>query len=190
MWKPRADRKKIYFLIAAAALLLVGFLYRSLPSLGGLMSLDKEIKLKERQVIKYRNLIANSSNLNERLNFLNNTLKGLETGLLTGKTPALAAADIQMILDEIVTKSNLKVTSIRVLKTEELEQKDYVSVQVEFRIIADIRQLNEILYRLAASPKYLKVIQMTAMVRGKPGEIDCNMTIAGLMKKEKTEKAG
>jgi hypothetical protein len=190
MWKLKADRKITYFLIAAAALILMGFLYRFLPSLGGLMSLDKEIELKERQVVKYQKLIASRSNLDERLNFLNNILKGLEAGLLNGKTPALAAADIQMILDEIVSKSNLKLSSIRVLKTEELEQKDYVSVQVEFIIKADIRQLNEIFYRLATSPKFLTVIQMRVMVRGQPGENECNMTLAGLMKKEKTEKAG
>jgi hypothetical protein len=58
---------------------------------------NEELKLKELKLAKYRQKLLEKKVLDRELSTLENTVKQAEVGLLTGKTPSLAAAEIQEI---------------------------------------------------------------------------------------------
>ncbi len=187
MWNLRVDNQKKYLLVIASVLLILGLIYRFLPYFREIVSPGQEIQLKETELVKYRKMVASGISLDETLTALNQSLKDLESGLLTGKTPSLAAAELQGILREVTGKSHAEIRRMKVLKPEEQNQGDYISIPIEFLIHADIRQLKEILYRIAAFPKYLSVRKLRAtFYRAKGREFRSFITVAGFMKKRRT----
>ncbi len=184
MLKFKIDKKRKYILIGVAVLFLFGLLYRLLPSFQGIQAGGEEIALKEKQLGKYRQMIEEGDNLEERVISLNQTIKRMESGLLTGKTPSLAAVDIQNILNEIASKSDVEIKTVRVLKPEKMDEENYLSVPVQFTISSTIRQLKEMLYRIETSPKYLTINKIKISVRHTRGlrQIQSNLTVAGVMK--------
>jgi len=191
MWKFKIDNLKKYFLIISAILLFFGVVYRFLPFFQELVSPGEEIELKEARLIKYQKMVENSKGLDETLVTLNGTVKKLETGLLAGKTPSLAAAEIQKILREITDRNKVNIKTMKVLKPEEVDLKYYLSVPIEFVINADIRQLKEILYGIANSQVYLKVRKMRSLYyRGSARSFRSFITVAGFMRKENNRRGG
>ncbi len=176
--------KRKYLFITLGCLLLMGVVYRFYPSLEELAFPAKEIALKESRLLKYRKAVEAGVNLDKRLASLNGVLKELESGLLTGRTPSLAAVEIQEIVQKIADQSQLEIRSMRVLKPVELEKKKYLSIPVEFHVIPTIRQFKEVLYRIETSPKYLTIEKVNARYfPDKDRRFRCQITIAGFMKR-------
>ena len=187
MFKFRVGIQRKYIFIVLAVLLSLALVYRFFPFIQEFVSPAQEIALKERRLIKYRKTVAASRDLDKRLDSLNKSLQQLESGLLSGKTASLAAVEIQKTLREIAEKSSVQVRSVKVLKPEDLGQKDYLRIPVDFYISPTTRQLKEILYRIETSPKYLTVKKMRIRYYGNPERrFRCNITVAGFMKKAKS----
>ncbi|MFH1954858.1 MAG: GspMb/PilO family protein [Pseudomonadota bacterium] len=140
--------------------------------------------MKERRLIKYRQTVAAGSNLDKRLDSLGMALKELESRLLSGRTPPLAAVEIQKIVQEIAEKSHVQIRSVKVLNPLELEQKKYLSIPVEFHIYLTLRQLKEVLYLIETSSKFLTVIKVRIMELSNVGrQFQCYITVAGLTRR-------
>ncbi|MBN2245408.1 MAG: hypothetical protein JW755_06155, partial [Candidatus Aminicenantes bacterium] len=86
---------------------------------------------------------------------------------------------------EIVGTGDVQIKRVRVLKPENLEKNYYISIPVEFSIIADIRQLKDLLYKIENYSKYLTVKKLMVSVGGRdPSEtFQSSITVAGYMKK-------
>lgn len=185
----KIGKTRKYLLIGGAVLLLSAFVYRTYPSLVGLLPRDEEIVLKKRHIAKYLQVVGEKDKVKDRLASLRKRVRDLESGLLKGKTPALAAADIQKTLHKMAEKSKVEIKRVRVLKVVELGQGDYVGIPVQLNIKANIRQLKELLYRIEASPKYLTVKKMKIRVltrrRVKHGMINSDITVYGYLKRQK-----
>jgi len=187
MLKFKIDKQKKYILLAAGILLLFGVIYRFFPFFQGIREAGAEIVLKKRQLAKYRQMVHEGNDLQAKINSLNRTLKQVESGLLTGKTPALAAVNIQNTLTEVASRSEVEIKKVRVLKPEKMDEEKYLTVPVQFTISSTIRQLKEILYRIESSPKYLTIKKIRISVRhGRHrrdlGQIQSDLTVAGVMK--------
>lgn len=187
--KFKIDKQKKYILLAAGILLLFGIIYRFFPFFKGIQEAGAEIVLKERQLAKYRQMVQEGDDLQAKINFLTRTLKRVEFGLLTGETPALAAVNVQNILDEVASRSELEIKRVRVLKPEKMDGEKYLIVPVQFTISSTIGQLKEILYRIESSPKYLTIKKISISVRhgrrrhmADLGQIQSDLTVAGVMK--------
>ncbi|MBW1781818.1 MAG: hypothetical protein JRL30_13890 [Deltaproteobacteria bacterium] len=187
MLKFRLDIKRKYVFIVLAILFSMALVYRFYPFIQGLVSPKQEIEIKEKRLIKYQTIVSESRDLQKRLGALERSLKDLESGLLTGKTASLAAVEIQKTLHDIAGKSHVQVRSMKVLKPEELKQKGYLCIPVEFYIMPTIRQLKEILYRIETSSKYLSVRKLRTRYYANPERrFRCNITVNGFMKKAKS----
>ena len=185
MFKPKIDIQRKYVYFALAILLVLALLYRFFPFFQELASPAQEVALKEKRLIKYRKMVTAGSNLDKRFVSLKRVLKELESGLLTGRTPPLAAVEIQKIVQDIADKSNVQIKSVKVLKSFELDQENYLSVPVQFYVFPTMRQLKELLYQIEGSLKCLTVIKLTTRYyANKEGRFRCHITIAGFMKKE------
>lgn len=183
MFEMNKERK--YLLIGGAILLLIGAVYRFLPDLETMFSSHNEIFIKEKKLVKYRNMVQEKKRLQTQLMAVNKELVRAETGLLTGGTPALAAVDIQNTLNEIADRSKTEIKTMRVLTVKIPEQGEYVSIPVQITLDAGIRQLKEIIYRIENSSKLL-VIKNARMYLSNINRLDSiqsTFTIEGFMRK-------
>ena len=184
----KINKQKKYILIAGAVILFFGLIYRLAPFFQDVGRADTEIILKEKRLEKYRQMLRQATDLEARLISLNRSLDRLEAGLLTGKTPSLAAVDIQNILNDIAGRNGVDIKTVRVLKHQALEEELYLRIPIQFSISSDIGQLKKILYSIRSSSKNLTVqkLDINVVKRGNSRKINSNITIAGFMKK--TEK--
>ncbi len=185
----KIDKKRKYFLIAMAFLLVAGGVYRIWPQIQGIQGATGDIALKKKQLVKYQRMFQSSGDLKKEVSLLKGTLNQVEAGLLTGKTPALAAADIQKIVREMAKKSQVEIKRVRVLKPEDVGGSHYLSIPVQLSIAGATRQLKEFLYQILTSSKYLTVQKVGIIVRirqtrGKKitEHVSADITVNGFLK--------
>ena len=130
------DKRRRYLLIAGAVLLLFGFAFWLFPFFEGIQGGETDIAAQKKRIAKYRQTVKGRGELEARLASLNKSLERAEAGLLTGKTAALAAVDIQNILNEIAIGSGVEMKSVQVLKSQQKDTEQYISVPVQFTISA------------------------------------------------------
>ncbi|BCX82425.1 general secretion pathway protein M [Methylomarinovum caldicuralii] len=110
---------------------------------------------------------------------------------LQGATPALASAELQKRLGEIVRAAGGELTSTQVLGTKEEDGFTRISVRARFTVSS--RQLQEILQEIEANPPYLLVDRLTVRpirVRRDPktrkfipvDKLNVDLTVYGYMK--------
>ncbi len=181
----KIEKNKKYLFIAGAVILLLGGAYRVWPYLGEIWWADQEIVLKERRLEKYRQIVHEGDGLEARLVSLKKDLKQRESRLLTGKTPSLAAADIQQILHHMAKESEVEIKTVRILQPEEVDQDRYLSIPVQLNITCTTRQLKEFLYKIKTSPKYLAVkkVGIRVFIRRRNDTINADVTVLGFLKR-------
>lgn len=179
------SKERKIILIAGVVLLLMGVIYRYFPVFDSFTSLDDEIALKEQKLIKYRKMVQERNELEQKLIRLNRILERAESGLLTGDTPSLAAVDIQNIINKIAGNIGAEVLTMRVLKVDEKEETLYMAIPVQVTFRSRMRQLKELLYMIEDNPKLLKISDFRIrMIHGKEeGEIQATLTVEGFMKR-------
>jgi hypothetical protein len=184
------DKRRRYLLIAGAVLLLFGLAFWLFPFFEGIQGGQTDIAAQKKRVAKYRQTVKGRGELEARLVSLNKSLEQVEAGLLTGKTAALAAVDIQNILNEIALGSGVEIKSVQVLTSQNQKQDAelYISVPVQFTVSATIRQLKDILYKIEASPKFFLTVErigISVAGAGGPGQMRVDITVSGIMKNVK-----
>lgn len=178
------DTRKWILIIGIAALLAV-LVYRFFPGIGGLQSSDDREFIKRKELATLRELLQERSDLQTRFLALNRDLERLETGLLAGNTPALAAVDIQNTLNRIATQIGIDIKSMRILKAGKEETSTYFSIPVEIQIQCSVSQLKELLYNIESSRKYLRINTARLAIRGvlqQDEYIFASLTVEGVMK--------
>jgi hypothetical protein len=179
------DKRRRSLLIAGAVLLCFGFVFWVSPFLEGIPGGETDIAAQKKRVAKYRQTVKGRAELEGRLVSLNKSLEAAEAGLLTGKTPALAAVDIQNVLNEIALGSGVEMRSVQVQKPQPKDAEQYVTVSVQFSASMTIRQLKDILYKIEASPKYFLTVErigISVVGAAGTGQIRCDITVSGIMK--------
>ena len=182
------DKRKRAFLIGGAVLLLFGLAFRLVPSFEGIQGGGTEIATQMKRVEKYRQTAKGRAAHEARLASLNKSFERAEAGLLNGKTEALAAVDIQNVLNEVALGSGLEIKSSQVLKSQKKDTDLYVSVPVQFSVNASTRQLKDILYRIEASPKFFLTVDkigISVAGAGGSGQLRVDITVSGIMKNVK-----
>lgn len=194
LFELRLSKERKYILIAGGVLLFIGLLYRGIPFFLDIFSGSEEIAVKTRKLIKYRQAVQVRNKLEETLRSLNRTLVRAESRLLVGDTPALCAVDIQNILNEIANRTKVEIKTMLVLKPKHKKEVKYMSIPVKISISSTIEQLKETLYRIASSPKIMKVkdIQIRTGRRNKDRveQIDSTITVEGFMKERDPSAPG
>lgn len=181
----KTDKRKKTLLLVGAVVIFAAVFYRFFPVLENIESLEEEILLKERNLIKYRRIVKERNELEARQIALNNIVEKAEAGLLDGKTASLGAVDIQNTLKEITDQRDMEVLTMRVLRPENNEEDTYMAIPVQVTVRCTIRQLKEIIYRIESSPKLLKISDCRIrVIRGRvEGQIQATLTVRGFMKK-------
>jgi len=180
----KVDFRRKHVFVALAVLLALAMGYRFSPALKDFFSPNQQIALMEKRLQKYQEIVDSGKDLNDRLDSLNKKAQDLESRLLEGKTPSLAAVEVQNIMQQAAAKSAVQISSVRVLSDKKLEPYGYILVPVEFQMLPTIRQLKEILYQLEAYHKYLTVEKLVVQEYNKRDrQLRCAITLAGVMKR-------
>jgi Tfp pilus assembly protein PilO len=190
------SKQKIYIYACLVCITLVGgLLYRYSETLEKMFPSGEEIAVKQKQLIKFRQMVLQRSELEARLVALNRALERAESGLLTGETQAIAAVDIQNLLNDLANRNQVEIKSMRVLKAtavgdEEFENAIYMRIPLQVSIISAIRQVKEMLYSIETYPKLLRVENLRLRVTDlkKPEQIHTDLTVAGYMKRRREDK--
>ena len=182
------DKRRRYLLIVGGVLLLFGLAFWLFPFFEGIQGGETEIAAQKKRIAKYRQTVKGRGELEAQLASLNKSLERAEAGLLAGKTAALAAVDIQNILNQIAIGSGVEIKSVQVQKSQQKDSDQYISIPVQFTVNATIRQLKDILYKIEASPKFFLTVErigISVIGAGSPGQIRCDITVSGIMRNVK-----
>lgn len=166
-------------------MLFFGFIYRVFPYIQRTYAVGDEISIKEAKLAKCRAKALERDGLEADRKSLARTLDRMESCLLNGDTPALAAVDIQNILSRIAEKSKVAIKTVKVLKPTELDETIFLGIPVQFTITSTTRQLKEIFYGIESSLKFLRVKDVRIRAAGKRqiGKIVTILKVEGIMKR-------
>ncbi len=153
---------------------------------------DEALNLKQHNLAKYRQKVLEKKVIKSKLLGLQNTFKRAESALLTGKTPSLAAAEIQEIVTGITKTAGVQIKTVRILKPDRSGKEMYLTIPVEVTINSTMRELTQLLYKLEKSNKLLRIAKLRIRSHGRAGRrgrrassknIATTLTIEGFVKK-------
>jgi hypothetical protein len=178
------ERKVI--LIGGVVLLLLGMIYRFYPDIHGFFSISDEIAMKRNHIEKYHRVVSQKDRIDKDRLSINKILKRLESRLIVGETPALAAVKLQKILKDIAQATDVKIKTIQVLKAAKPGKDKYVKIPIRFSFNSNISQLKNVLYKVEASSKLLIItdVKVDLLRRRKQKEIRSTITVEGVMKRK------
>ena len=131
-------------------------------------------------------LRAEKNLLEEELLSAERELARSEDSLLSKGTAALAAVDIQNMINDLGRQQKIEIKSMRVRKAKPLDSGGCMTVPVEITMIASIRQLKDMLFGIENSQKLLKVstIRIRQSNINRPEELYCTFVVEGFMESD------
>ena len=186
----RKGRKIIAAGLALLALLPLGYLFNALDLSTHIF--DEGLDMKQRKLAKYRQKVMGKKVVEREFSSLQNTFKQAEVALLTGKTPSLAAAEIQEIVTNITKAAGAQILTIRILQPDRSGKDMYVAIPVEVTINSTMRELAQLLYKLDSSPKLLRIAKLRIRSLGSRGgrlrssNLATTLTVEGFAKRMET----
>ncbi|UCH81900.1 MAG: hypothetical protein JSW20_04550 [Nitrospiraceae bacterium] len=181
------EREKKFLVIGGIAVILIVIF-----QLFNWYSVTKE-RLKDYSGDKYYILQKQLDKISEKDSIENQEkmiiaeIERLETSLLTGNTPPVAAAALQKFLKDTASSANIDVKLERTLNPVVLD--NYLGIPVEIGFSTKTRNLENVLVRLRKSPFLLSVSEIKIRVTNisKPEEIYTTLVVTGFIKKVTSE---
>jgi type II secretory pathway component PulM len=147
-------------LLAVAGFLLVALIYLAIVE--PLMNLEedwtRELSQKEQTLARYRALLASKDLIAARLQALQTVLAATNQQLLAGANAAVAAADLQEVLKNLIKRYGAQSLAIKVMPTK--ERGPYLEVPILVQLTGNIEQLFNILYQLEHNQKLLLITEL------------------------------
>ncbi|MEE9910468.1 MAG: type II secretion system protein M [Deltaproteobacteria bacterium] len=180
-----ARRNKIFKWAAGIVILILGLAvlydYGILNIHDRLAEVRDLQRSKAKTLQKYTDAIAGKPALEKRLLSLRETRKHEETRLIPGQTPAIAAANLQNAVKDIIVGRGGTINSERVEKAEDLGK--FKVTHVVFDVIfPDIRAMSDILFKIETQTPYLVVKELDVRIRNytDPKDLVVKIKIAAL----------
>ena len=158
------ERKIIAAGLAVLVFLAMIYLFSSARRSTHLAS--EALELNELKLAKYRQKLQKKKIINRELLTLKNSVKQAEARLLTGKTPPLAAAEIQEIVTSIADAAGGQIKTVRILQPDRSGKEMYLAIPVEVTIHSTMRELTLLLHKLDSSAKLLRIAKLEIRSRG------------------------
>ena len=100
-------------------------------------------------------------------------------GWITARTPSLAAAEMQKILEKLSKTHQLELKSVKVKDAE--EKGEFLVIPLEIRLITDLNRTRKFLAGLEKNAKYLVIPKLKISVKNQkdPKEVIVTMVVTG-----------
>ena len=181
------DRRALVVLAAAAALFLLLELVM-LPTMNSAKKLGATLPLREKTLRKYWQMVARAADQKKELQGMQVRVAEAEKGLLSNSTPALAAAELQEVIKQLMAKQGMEMRNaafrpVRVLK---VAGATYNVVPLSLSFGCRLNQLTSFLLAAQSSRKALALDQLSIRALpshpGRPQKmVAVQMVIRGLM---------
>lgn len=178
----KIDGERKWIIIAGIVLLIIAIVYRVMPD-EGFFSASDTSSMKKQQIIKYRELINQKGELEQKISSLKKAVASSSTMMLEGGSPALAAVDLQNIINLKAAQSEIKIKSVDVVKEKQVVKDGvYLSVPVRLTFDADVRQVKDFVYSIESDAKYLTITDLACTVSGSDSRmVNTILTVEGYM---------
>ncbi len=170
MTQPTLNRR--YCALAWTLLVLVALLILAavaLPWLQRMGALDASIEAAEDQLLRYRRMVATLPTLRAELDKVNSN-QDFKAFYFSAKTPALAGAELQRKVQDIVSAAKGRLISTQLLPEEENEQPARVRLRTQIQGSTDT--LLQVLYGIEESRPFLFVEQVSVRSSARPEQAE------------------
>lgn len=177
-------KERKYLFLCGAVLLLAGLVYRFYPFDAGLTGSRENLALKQRKIIKYSSVVQQKESVEKHIKNLNRIVAASSKQILKGSTPALAAVDIQNILNQIADRVEISISRIDIKKETRIKGENIISIPVRFNIVSTTGQLKDMVYHIESSEKLLRIVDIKSNVLKKkyPEQIRSTITVEGFIR--------
>ena len=184
-----SKRDKKFLTVGAVAFLLYLVVnYVVMPFLEREREIREGTEQKEVTLEKFEKIIAGRAEVEKQLVQVKRKQTQLNSKLLTGSTPSLAAAEMQKMLEKISATHDLELKSVKVQDGE--KQGDLLTIPLEIRLQTDLDRTRKFLADIEKNQKYLIVPSLKISVQNQrdPKEVIVTMVVTGFFMKEEAVK--
>ena len=121
------------------------------------------------------------------LSKIDQRIEKLSSRFLTAAAPAVAASELQNLVKGMASAAKTETRSERILPT--VERGELVEIPVEIAVSGEVRELVDLLNRIDASPKLIRVTDLKIRVMNitQPKDLLATMTLSGFIRPGKTK---
>lgn len=185
-----SSRERNFVIIGLVGVLLfLGLQYLAFPLMDRHNATNDQIEVKASLLQQYQARLHMLPQLEQELAERQARLEDAEQRLIKGLTPALGAARVQLILDDLSNQQkDIEIKSTRVLDSE--EHGSYTEIAVRVALTAQTKVLTDFLYDIEHQPARLSVSQLTIRVPNpkKPRDLRADVVIEAFMKLSSEEE--
>lgn len=179
---------------AAAAVVLYFLLnYWLLPFYDSLSESPEKIAVQEKRFMNYRRIMGGKNSVNEAMAAAQKQLASLETGLLTGQSDALASAEIQGLVKNLVISNGMTFRRSDTLPVSPISP-EYSRVPTRVEIVGSIEQFHDLMINFSRGPKHLVLdeAKITPMAMGGKNNksILLNLIVSGIRRTDLSPPSG
>jgi type II secretory pathway component PulM len=175
--------------LAAAGFLLLAIIFLAIvePLINLEEDWTKELRQKEQILAQYQALLASKDKVAGRLQVLQTVLAETNKQMLVGGNAAVAAADLQEVLKNLIKTHGAQSLAIKVLPTK--ERGPYLEVPILVQLTGNIDQLFKILYQLEHNQKLLLITELDINVSRSEAlkeeipNLRADLVVSGMIKK-------
>lgn len=179
-----SSRERNFVIIGLSGVLLfLGLQYLVFPLMDQHSAMNDQMDIKASLLQQYQARLHMLPQLEQELTERQAHLGEAEQRLIEGLTPALGAARVQLILDDLSDQQNgIVIKSTRVLNAQ--EHGIYTKIAVRVALTAHTKVLTDFLYDIEHQPVRLSVSELTIRVPNlkKPRDLRADIVIEALMK--------
>lgn len=185
--KKLSEKQKGPILIIGGIVGLLVFVFGIIyPIITGNMKTRKEIEEKKRRIETYSSIAEKKGSIKARLEYLKSKRAAFDQRLLSGDTPAVAAAELQTILNDMASEHELTINSQRIINPK--ERGLLLEVPVQILTQCTITKLKELLFQIESYPKFLSVSDLNIRVYRirDPKDIEARIDVSGFILNSKS----
>ncbi len=173
------NKKSLIILGVAAALLLFALGLTYFISYNN--DFTVRIEGKKQKIKNCSSIIEKKGGKQARLEFLQNNIGSFNQKLLSGGTTAVAAAELQTILNDMASEFALTIQSQRILSTK--ERGNLLEVPVQITTQCSITNLKELLYMIEAYEKFFSISKLDLRsIRGRERkDVKASIDVSGFI---------
>ena len=175
------DKRALWAAGAALALFAL-FRFAIFPAWDFLQEARSTLPGRQQTLEKYRDVLRAAELRRTETSLLEARLRQAEAELLASETPALAAAEMQDLMKQLMAEQSIEIRSSAFLPVKPLGD-HYLQVPLGVQFQCTMDQLVNFLERIARGPKRLAISNLALqMANSRTKRLGVNMSVAGVIR--------
>lgn len=165
----------------AVSLLIILYAFVVDPFYSSYIQMKKDIPVSYRKLKLYENMLHGIPTVKKELESVTKQYEALENKVLSGDKPAVAAANLQALLQTIAKKDGIGIEKIKVLKFNELEKFTEIPVRVSFKSPLDT--FTQYVRKVENNDKILiiKEVKLRSLKTDSKEKLDATLDVVGFI---------